>query len=164
MREVDRALRELGGRAPFLFESHPELCFAALNAGRPLGRSKRHALGILDRAFLLEPHLGDVRSILHRALHDVPPGALSGDDALDAMVLAVHARLAFRHGMVSLPDTPERDALGLPMGIAFAAATDPREPGSPGRDAAADPPGPEGSLRAARCRQQRAGRIRDAER
>ncbi|HCJ10793.1 MAG TPA: DUF429 domain-containing protein, partial [Clostridiales bacterium] len=36
MREVDRTLRELGCEAPLLFESHPELCFAALNGGRPL--------------------------------------------------------------------------------------------------------------------------------
>ncbi len=128
MREVDRTLQELGGRAPLLFESHPELCFAALNGGRPLDRSKRHVLGVLDRVALLEPHLGDVRTILHRTLDDIPTTALSGHDALDAMVLAVHARLASRHGMVSLPDPPERDALGFPMGIVFAVGTDPRDP------------------------------------
>lgn len=123
IREVDTALRTPHGdaHASFLsrlYESHPELCFAGLNGGQPVAWPKRDAAGLLARASLLRPFLGEVWSILHRHLAAIQGAGI--DDALDSLVLAVHARLSVRHGFVSLPAEPEKDAFGLPMRIVTA--------------------------------------------
>lgn len=123
IREVDTVLRTPHGdaHAGFLsriYESHPELCFAGLNGGQPLAWPKRDAAGLLARASLLRPFLGEVWSILHRHLAAIQGAGI--DDALDSLVLAVHARLSVRHGFVSLPAEPEKDAFGLPMRIVMA--------------------------------------------
>lgn len=143
IQEVDEVVRRVPALGQRIRESHPELCFAALNGGRPLARSKRDALGVLERAALLEPHLGDVRALLRRALEGVPArgeteenrrakgrrtarargggSRAEGHDVLDAAVLAVCARLAARHGLLSLPaGRVEKDSEGLRMEIVLA--------------------------------------------
>jgi predicted RNase H-like nuclease len=115
---------DLPGR---VFESHPELCFARLNGGRPLRWPKRETLGVLERARLLRPFIGDPWGALDR-FSDASTGALAAgpssiDDVLDALVLAVHAHLSAGHGLASLPAEPEHDVYGLPMRIVTANVT-----------------------------------------
>ncbi|MCL6581374.1 MAG: DUF429 domain-containing protein [Firmicutes bacterium] len=119
--EVDRTLREdpLTARlAPRVYESHPELCFLRLNGGQPVEWSKRSAAGVLARARLLRPYLGDVWAFISEQRAGLEAAAI--DDVLDALVLAVHARLAPERGMLSLPPQPEIDVGGLPMRIVTA--------------------------------------------
>lgn len=120
IREVDLVLRQSPSLADRIVESHPELCFTALNDWAPLGWSKRHTLGVLERVRLLGPELGDVPGLLLDQLSTLPPAMVGGDDALDAMVLAVHARAASVHGFMSCPPSPPRDRYGLPMRIVAA--------------------------------------------
>ena len=124
--EVDAVLRlgsPLRPAPTCLFrESHPELCFAVLNGGEPPAGSKRSAAGAAERARLLRPFLGDVRPLLDRFSPALPAGSSAVDDILDALVLAVHARLSAEHGFRVLPHEPQIDGVsGLPMQISTAA-------------------------------------------
>ncbi|HWI60464.1 MAG TPA: DUF429 domain-containing protein [Symbiobacteriaceae bacterium] len=110
--EADLALRAQPALQGRVRESHPELCFAALNGWRPLTTSKKTREGQAERLALLERHTPGVT---------LPTGirrsAAARDDILDAMVLAVSARLAAENGLPAAPDPPETDALGLIMAI-----------------------------------------------
>jgi len=125
MRAVDKVMRADPDLAELIKESHPEMGFAVLNGGEPVPWSKRHLLGLLERIRLLEEHLPGTRDALYRFLADLSPAAAAGDDALDALVLAVNARLADTRGMVTFPAEPERDGYGLPMQISRARLVSP---------------------------------------
>lgn len=119
IREADIFLRRhprLRGRTR---ESHPELCFAALNAGRPLPKPKKHPLGLKHRRRLLEefwPLPGKAFKEFSRRF----PGTAAEDDVLDAIVLAVSARLIESEGQPeTLPAEPAKDECGLAMRIVF---------------------------------------------
>jgi len=110
--EADLAMRAepvLQGR---LRESHPELCFAALNCWRPLLTSKKTKDGQTERLTLLARYLPGAG-----LLPAIPRSQAAPDDMLDAWVLAVSARIAAGNGKPSLPGRPESDALGLRMEI-----------------------------------------------
>ncbi|WP_148413551.1 DUF429 domain-containing protein [Haloferax sp. KTX1] len=131
IREVDAVLRETPRARERVFESHPELAFAAF-AGEPLsepkstpeGRARR--LDVLGTAFA-GGDSGDrgpgadatdgrgfdaeraYREVLDRTLRrDV-----ARDDVLDALALAAAAR----RPLATLPSDPPTDAAGLEMAI-----------------------------------------------
>lgn len=86
-------------------ESHPELCFAALN-GQPIAYSKSSDWGrglrmklLCDELDTAREHYRDVRD--RYFLKDV-----GRDDILDSMVLAVAAR---RSGIATVPNSPTID-------------------------------------------------------
>ncbi|POG54841.1 DUF429 domain-containing protein [Haloferax marisrubri] len=135
IREVDAVLRETPRARERVFESHPELAFAAF-AGEPLSESKSTPEGRTRRLDVLrtafdggEARVGDgddgseadstgsrdldaeraYRETLDRTLRrDV-----ARDDVLDALVLAAAAR----RPLGTLPSTPPVDAAGLEMAI-----------------------------------------------
>lgn len=110
--EADLAIRGNPGLQDRLRESHPELCFTALNGWRPPAASKTTREGQAERLALLARHTPGVT---------LPPGIprsqAAPDDLLDAMVLAVAARFVATQGGYSAPGLPETDALGLRMEI-----------------------------------------------
>ncbi|AUV81385.1 hypothetical protein C2R22_06695 [Salinigranum rubrum] len=113
-----------------LAESHPELCFTALNGGRPLSRSKatRHSdAGLADRYDVLDDEFeGDTATTLWEALcqcrnveaeSDEHTPEVTFDDVLDAFVLALTAR----QDTATLPPSPESDCeIEWPMAMAYA--------------------------------------------
>jgi len=133
IREVDGVLRQTPRARQRVFESHPELAFAAF-AGEPLsepkstpeGRARR--LDVLRRASAGSEVVGDgddrsedatdqpefdaeraYRETLDRTLRrDV-----ARDDVLDALVLAAAAR----RPLATLPSDSPTDAVGLEMAI-----------------------------------------------
>jgi len=113
--EADRLLRGAGSEFP-LYESHPELCFAALNEGRPLLSKKRERRGVAERLRLLEAYDPSVPLAFRRARAMHGEKQVKDDDLVDALVLAFCAGLSPRQWRV-VPDPPERDGLGLPMRI-----------------------------------------------
>lgn len=110
--EADLLLRSQTSLQERLHESHPELCFAALNGWQPLSTSKKTAEGRAERLALLDRHTPGAT---------LTPGVrrsqAAPDDLIDAMVLAVSARLAAVHGLPRLPDPTEVDSCGLCMAI-----------------------------------------------
>lgn len=103
-----------------LRESHPELCFWALNNARPLASSKHADAGVENRLELLSERHGMAESIFDDAVEtfiEPPPHArrLSSDgraDVLDALVLAVTATLAAEGELSRIPADPQRDDRG----------------------------------------------------
>jgi predicted RNase H-like nuclease len=103
------ALRDAGR---LLVEIHPELSFATMNGG-PLAHPKKSWAGQVQRRALLA-HAGiQIPDDLG------PAGAAAPDDVLDAAAVAWSAARLARGEAVCLPDPPQRDAHGRPVGIWF---------------------------------------------
>lgn len=96
IRETDTFLRKCE-RSERVFETHPEVCFAALN-GDPLGDSKKNERGKKERLSLIEGAVEfDVEQFYTDAVGDFRQPAYAPmigaeDDILDALVAAVTAR------------------------------------------------------------------------
>jgi predicted RNase H-like nuclease len=99
-------------------EMHPELCFWALNHQKAMQHNKRILKGFSEREKLLVVYCEATREIVSKALSIYPRKDLARDDILDALVGAVTAR--FNENLITLPETPERDAKDLPMEVVFA--------------------------------------------
>ncbi|MEW8326880.1 MAG: DUF429 domain-containing protein [Candidatus Thiodiazotropha sp.] len=115
--EADRLIRTLPDKTK-LKEMHPEVCFLALNRGRPMSHNKKRPQGRAERLALLERHLPNSGAIIDQARAASPKKDLADDDILDALVGAVTA--SHPESLVSLPAVAERDELGLVMEIVFA--------------------------------------------
>jgi predicted RNase H-like nuclease len=96
-------------------ESHPELCFAALNGGDPVSASKTSEAGRRVRLDLLADAVPGSRDLYETVVSETYRKHVARDDALDALVLA---GVADRR-LDPLPATPPRDAAGLPMEIVY---------------------------------------------
>ncbi len=109
IREADRYWR----RAPCpLYEVHPELAFARLNAGRPLV-SKKSWAGVMTRRELLA---GQGITLDHLGAE---VGTAAPDDVLDAAVCALSALRIERGEASCLPQPPEVDETGREMSIRY---------------------------------------------
>lgn len=110
-------------------ESHPELCFAALNGGAPMAYAKTKRVGTREagkneRLRVLKKYWKQPEDV-YAAFARRYPGAAKADDVLDAMALAVSAQLIeTRNAMCSLPENPPHDDRGLPMRMIY---PDPRK-------------------------------------
>jgi len=87
IREVDELLSPTLEHR--LFEACPELSFALMSGGEPMGHSKRKAEGRAERVAALQLAFGgyDVESLV-----GAPPKGSSSDDVFDALALAWTAR------------------------------------------------------------------------
>jgi len=94
-----------------LYEVHPELSFARLNAGRPLAPKKSWAGVVARRELLL------ARGIVLDDFREASAGRVNADDVLDAGVCAWTATNILRGDVERLPDPPEFDATGREMSI-----------------------------------------------
>jgi predicted RNase H-like nuclease len=114
IREVDRMLCEYPHCIGWLREAHPEVSFTLANHGRPLPENKRTAAGQQQRCFLLKNRLG--KRILELAQTTHIPGC-QPDDLLDAAALFWSAARCLNGQAIILPDSPPKDAHGIPMEI-----------------------------------------------
>lgn len=101
IQEVDEFLEMFGDEIgnTDIRETHPEICFWALNDGEPLTHGKKTEEGIEERLGLLSNHLTDARGLYENAVETftepewAPVIGKSGrDDILDAMVAALTAK------------------------------------------------------------------------
>lgn len=100
-----------------VFEVHPEVCFWALNSGRPMAHSKKVPEGYEERRNLLADEFGPTiwtREQASRLLKSAGP-----DDILDATVAAWTACRVVEGNAGRLPAIPEKDARGLRMEMVF---------------------------------------------
>jgi len=121
IRELDAFFALLPEAVGTIRESHPEVCFAALNDGAPLAHGKHSAEGLAERTALLfddDPGLEAVYDEAVATFIDPPPyarrlGAEGRADVVDALVLAHTAnRSAQRLG--TLPSDPPIDDMATP--------------------------------------------------
>ena len=117
--EVDRLMSHDKNARHRMKESHPELCFWALAGGNPMIYSKKRSQGFLERYSILKNIYPNSRAILHQSLDQFLRRDLAKDDILDAIALAISARLSLQV-IKTVPSTPPRDKKGLPMQMVYA--------------------------------------------
>ena len=128
IREVDEFLDMYPSARDRLIETHPEVCFYALNGRRPLAASKRTAAGVRRRIDLLaeeDPASGETckTAIERYTTPSYAPTVGGAHDVVDAVAAAVTARRG-PDGWATLPRTPPVDERGLPMRIVHPADTE----------------------------------------
>ena len=106
-------LREMPQWKNRLTESHPEVAFQILNGGKGLRYSKHTREGIAERIAILRK-CGVATEAL---LADYPQK--QHEDVLDALRLAVSAKLGCENGFATIPEQPAGDGRGLKMQMAF---------------------------------------------
>ena len=113
IREVDDFLAKNPGWQNRLMESHPEVAFQILNHGKGLQHSKHTEAGIAERVTILRSH----------GIDPVPLFAEFApkqyEDVLDAVCLAVSAKLGCENGFQTIPENPICDSQGLKMQMVF---------------------------------------------
>lgn len=116
--EVDKLLpRET---APQIREVHPEICFWALNGGRPVGPNKHSEVGIEERLRVLERVEPKAKEIFNAGRAKYPQkSVVKDDDIVDALAAAVTAHGGWRDGFHTLPQNPPLDARGLRMEMVY---------------------------------------------
>jgi len=105
IKEVDDAITP--NCQQWAFEVHPEVCFWALNAKRPMANNKKTKEGAAERIALLQP----VFSEIERHLAKRPPH-VGTDDLMDAAVATWTALRRHRNEVESVC-SPELDEKGL---------------------------------------------------
>jgi len=123
IREVDEFLDMYPSARDRLVETHPELCFYALNGRTPLDAGKRTEAGAKQRAALLAEEHPGAEAIYEEAVARFTepayaPMVSGAHDVLDALVAAVTARRA-PEGVSTLPERAPTDERGLPMRITY---------------------------------------------
>ena len=113
IRELDSWLLEDISRQEHIFEAHPELCFAALNGGKPLATRKQNPEGIEQRLTLLSTYQPEVKTAFQQALTQFPGKSVKKDDLLDAICLALSAQLSIHHGKKTIQGKILQDPRGL---------------------------------------------------
>lgn len=87
----------LGGSPPakqVIRETHPEICFWALNGKRPMRFAKKHGVGFLNRVCVLEKCREGAMDAIFAACRSREYRSVGSDDIVDAMACAVTASLA----------------------------------------------------------------------
>jgi predicted RNase H-like nuclease len=121
IKDMDRLLRN-NRRLHFVIrESHPEVCFWALNNRQAMAFNKKQTRGHEERLTVLERYLPKAREIFFQTLVSYRRQDVAPDDIIDALVLAVTARLACGN-IQTLPVKPQTDQFGLPMEMVYALA------------------------------------------
>jgi predicted RNase H-like nuclease len=124
IRELDEFLDMYPGARDRVSETHPEVCFYALNGRTPVTESKQTASGLERRRDLLTEEYADARAIYEQSVSrytepDYAPTVSGVDDILDALAAAVTARRD-ADGLSRLPEhNPPADERGLPMQIVY---------------------------------------------
>ena len=117
IREVDAWLCERQSARKQVWEVHPELSFWAWNEGSAMSHAKKTLPGREQRLRLAEAWLGP--DLLSRARGSWKRGELADDDILDAVATLWTAHRIEDGTAQVLPESPLRDAVGLPMRIAY---------------------------------------------
>lgn len=112
IRDVDSLLTGRPALRERVYEVHPEVCFWALNAQRPMKDGKRTASGRAQRQALLEPRFPEAFSTI-RAQY--PVAKVAHDDIADALVALWTAERIALGDAEAIPERPDLDSVGLPM-------------------------------------------------
>jgi len=120
IREVDQLLLADMTARSRIREIHPELCFWALNSGKPMKYSKKKEKGkaFLERMKVLLSVYPYTKDIVDSTLTKYPRKKVAKDDILDALVAAVTASKE-RQRLSSIPKITDVDSKGLPMEMVY---------------------------------------------
>ena len=118
IRELDEFIVHQKQAKMLLLEAHPELCFKLLK-GDDLAFNKKEAEGQQERIALLSSYIINFDQEMFDSHYATtyPKSKVLADDILDAICLAVHAKLGTLYGFSSLGN--ELDSKGIPMAISY---------------------------------------------
>ena len=121
IKEIDDFLNNNAQYKNRLLESHPELCFAKLNYGKPILENKHKPEGLRIRIELLSRYYERTEEIVAYARND---SKLKNclDDVIDALCLAVTGMLGLETGLKSIPENPMMDKQGILMQMVYVEA------------------------------------------
>lgn len=119
IRQFDELLVQKKHWYNHLYESHPEICFWALNGQVHLENNKKTPAGITERIAVIKKYFSEAPEVYEQILKKYPRRLVKKDDILDALVLAVSARLSITGRLKTLPENPDTDAFGIPMRITY---------------------------------------------
>jgi predicted RNase H-like nuclease len=117
IREVDEVLRANPALAPRVYEVHPELAFWRLNGERALDEPKKVKGVCYEPGLALRRRLLIAAGLPEEVITARPPKGAGADDLLDALACAAIARRIQAGTARSFPESPARDAFGLPVAI-----------------------------------------------
>ncbi len=112
--EVDNFLENSENRGK-IRETHPEICFWALNNQSEMNISKKIKGGLELRLNILSKYYSKSWEIYTQGVHKFKRNQVARDDIVDALAIAISA--SFYPAIESLPQFPEKDARGIPMEI-----------------------------------------------
>lgn len=118
IRETDRFLKIYPEMRKIFRESHPELCFQGLRAGKTIKESKKTAEGIQKRMECLCRIAPVAEHVLQEARQQYSKNLLQTDDIIDAMVLCISASLPAKN-LISVPEKAEKNFKNQRMEIVF---------------------------------------------
>lgn len=118
IKEVDDLLQQRPELKSVVREVHPELGFCMLNKRIPLLTQKKRSEGIEERLDLLEKYISDARGIYQSAIAQYPRKLLAKDDIVDAMMCCCIAKAPVSE-RATLPNAPNKDAIGIEMAMHF---------------------------------------------
>jgi predicted RNase H-like nuclease len=123
IREVNEFLDMYPSARDRVSETHPEVCFCALNGRNALSATKVTAERIERRTALLEAEYPDAMAIFEASVDrytapEYAPTVGGTDDIVDALVAAVTARRPSEE-LSTLPEEVPEDERGLSMGIVY---------------------------------------------
>lgn len=117
IRQVDKLLTNDHDARAIIKEVHPELCFWALNGGRPMKHGKKDGRGLSERRQVLKSVCSFTDNLVDDVL-DRYRGQVKEDDVLDALVAALSASTSSGR-LSTIPNPPEIDSKGLPMQMVY---------------------------------------------
>lgn len=118
IQQVDQLLRRESKARRVMREVHPEVCFWALAGGRPMQFNKKDIAGFAERRKVLKTVYPPAEKIIAEGLQRIKGKGAAPDDLMDALAAAVTGLLGGKE-FKTLPETPERDARGLPMEMVY---------------------------------------------
>jgi len=120
IKEVDQLLSIDMSARSHIREVHPELCFWALNHGKPMqySKTKKGEQAFSERTLVLGNLYPCTEKIVDFALQKYRRYEVARDDILDALVAAVTAYKG-EQGLTSIPENRQRDSRGLPMEMVY---------------------------------------------
>ncbi|MHA1522417.1 MAG: DUF429 domain-containing protein [Promethearchaeota archaeon] len=118
--EVDLFIRKNLRLNQLLWESHPEVCFWALNKQEVMKHSKKKPEGFEERLKILKTASEkiDLQVDFDSILHQFPRSQVQKDDLLDALVLALTATEKLG-SFKSFPENPTFDERNIPQRIVY---------------------------------------------
>jgi len=118
IREIDTLLHNNRALRGVLRESHPELCFWALNGREAMHFNKKAREGQQERLRVLAHVFPPCQALFEQACTGFLRRQVARDDIIDAMVCAVTARYGYG-GYLTLPFRPPRDRHRLAMEMVY---------------------------------------------
>lgn len=119
IRDVDTFLRNNEQYKNIIMESHPEFCFKLLNDGHPILSKKSKSEGINERINVLSKYFPLTNDLLEYGTNKYGKNIKIKGDIVDALCLAICAKIGYENEFASIPKIPDKDKHGLKMQIVY---------------------------------------------